>query len=96
MYCCADDLEGWFETGIGHTVWSTVHTQYPQVLDPSLVARQRVRSTKSRSTERNGLEWLSKMRVNSPRLPRAHIKASKSRQRQAALTKSLRDSVLYV
>ena len=96
MYCCADDLVGWFETGIGHAVWSSVHTQHPHVLDPCLVARQMVRSTKSKSTERNGLEWHSKKGVNSTRLPRAPIKASKARQRQAALTKSLRDSVLYV
>ncbi|WPT13686.1 hypothetical protein PSENEW3_00001524 [Picochlorum sp. SENEW3] len=91
-----DDLKGWFETGVGHTVWSTVHAHYPQVLDPTLVARERVRNAKGASTERSELEWHSKRGVNSPSLPRVHIKASKARQRQASLTKSLRDSVLYV
>ena len=95
MYC-ADDLEGWFETGVGHAVWSTVHSHYPQVLDPTLVARQTVRNTKGASAERSGLEWHSKRGVNSLNLTRVHIKASKARQRQASLTKSLRDSVLYV
>lgn len=95
MYC-ADDLKGWFETGVGHTVWSTVHAHYPQVLDPTLVARERVRNAKGASTERSELEWHSKRGVNSLSLSRVHIKASKARQRQASLTKSLRDSVLYV
>ena len=90
----ADALVEWFESGEGHRVWRTVHFKYAHVLQPMLTPRQH--ENISNATKRK------RARSTGPANPiwnngsQSHIKASKTRQHQAARAKSLRDSVLYV
>ena len=89
----ADALVEWFESGVGHQVWRTVHSEHAHVLQPTVTPRRR--DNVSTATKRK------RARSSGPVKPTwnngsSHIKASKARQRQAAEEKTLRDAMLYV
>ena len=89
----ADALVEWFESGVGHQVWRTVHSEHAHVFQPMLTPRKY--ENVSNATKRK------RARSTGPAKPiwkngSSHIKASKARQRQAAEKKTLRDAMLYV
>jgi hypothetical protein len=92
----ADALVSWFESGVGHRVWRTVRREHPHVLDPTLLPRRQENMSKA-ATGRKPARSTGPVR---PTLngggSRGHIKASKPRQRQAAMDKALKDAVWYV
>ena len=91
----ADALAEWFESGDGHQVWRTVHSEHAHVLQPTLTPRRR--DNVSTATK------IKRARSSGPVKPtwkngssQSHIKASKARQQQAAKTKAIKDSMWYV
>lgn len=90
----ADALVEWFESGVGHQVWRTVHSEHAHVFQPMLTPRKY--ENMSNATKRK------RARSTGPAKPiwkngsHSHIKASKARQQQAAKTKAMKDSMWYV
>eukprot|EP00890_Picochlorum_soloecismus_P001817 jgi/Picsp_1/2636/NSC_00866-R1_---NA--- len=93
-FCVSDALVEWFESGVGHQVWRTVHSEHAHVLQPTLMPRRRDNVPTATKRKRD--------RSTGPAKPiwkngsHSHIKASKARQRQAAKTKAMKDSMWYV
>jgi hypothetical protein len=90
----SDALVEWFESGVGHQVWRTVHSEHAHVFQPMLTPRKY--ENMSNATKRK------RARSTGPAKPiwkngsHSHVKASKARQRQAAKTKAMKDSMWYV
>ena len=91
----SDALVRWFESGVGHRVWSTVRREHPHALDPTLLPRRREKLPKAAGRKRGRSTCPVRPTLTDGGRP-GHIKASKSRQRQAAMGKALKDAVWYV
>jgi hypothetical protein len=92
----SDDLARWFEGGVGHDVWKSIHAHHPHVLGPALVPRATIHIPSDGSKMRHRKRQPSEVAGYSFLSSRRHIKASKARQQQAAKAKTLRDSAWYV
>lgn len=95
-YMCVDALGRWFEDGVGHEVWRSIHAHHPDVLGPALVPRATIHIPRDGSKMRHRKHQPSKVAGNLLLSCRRHIKASKTRQQEAARAKALRDSLWYV
>ncbi|KAI8100265.1 hypothetical protein M9435_006750 [Picochlorum sp. BPE23] len=82
----SDALVEWFDSGVGHQVWRTVHSEHAHVLQSTLTPRRRdnvptaTKRKRARSTGPAKPIWTNGSH--------SQIKASKARQRQAAQTKA--------
>ncbi|KAI8114378.1 hypothetical protein M9434_002503 [Picochlorum sp. BPE23] len=90
----SDALVEWFETGVGHQVWRTVHSEHAHVLQPTLTPRRR--DNVPTATKRKRAPSTGPAKAIWKNGSHSHIKASKARQRQAAKTKAMKDSMWYV
>jgi hypothetical protein len=92
---CVDALARWFEDGVGHEVWKSIHAHHPHVLGPTLVPRSMFHIPSDALKMRHRKHQPSKVAGALVLSSRRHIKASKTRQQEAARAKTLRDSVWY-
>ncbi|KAI8114650.1 hypothetical protein M9434_002770 [Picochlorum sp. BPE23] len=90
----SDALAVWFESGDGHQVWRTVHSEHAHVLQPTLTPRRR--DNASNATKRKRARSTGPAKPIWTKGSHSQIKASKARQRQAAQTKATKDSMWYV
>ncbi|KAI8112070.1 hypothetical protein M9434_003394 [Picochlorum sp. BPE23] len=86
-------LVEWFESGVGHQVWRTVHSEHAHVLQPTLTPRKH--ENMSNATKRKCAQSTGPAKPIWKNCSHSHIKASKARQRQAAKTKAMKDSMCY-
>eukprot|EP00889_Picochlorum_renovo_P006438 jgi/Picre1/33468/NNA_008792.t1 len=84
----------WFESGVGHQVWRTVHSERAHVFQPTLTPRKH--ENLSNATKRKRARSTGPIKPIWKNGSHSHIKASKARQQQAAKTKAMKDSMWYV
>ena len=78
----ADALVGWFESGVGHQVWRTVHSEHVHVFQPMLTPRKH--ENMSNATKRKRAQSTGPVKPTWKNGSHSHIKASKARQLKAA------------